>query len=62
MLSIVDTFENGALSYDLPSPKICVVNCASRMAVSIYKTTLTLTLTLRLIKLPLGLLELIKMK
>ena len=33
-LSTVDTFENGALSYDtgLPSLQICVLNCASPMA------------------------------
>ena len=32
-LSTVDTFENGALLYDtgLPSPQICVLNCASPM-------------------------------
>ena len=42
-LPTVDTLENGALSQDagLPSPQICVVNCASPIAVSVYKTTLT---------------------
>ena len=41
-MSTVDTFENGALSYDtgLPSP-VCMMYCESPMTVSVYKTTLT---------------------
>ena len=37
-MSTVDTFENGALSYDtgLPSP-VCMMYCESPMTVSVYK-------------------------